>query len=664
MGKPGGRPTPRFVEPVLDLATIEQQEKRKSLQEEITKLEQTLETQTPELDGAQLEWEHLQPAIQSQWKTLEPQEYSSAGGAVLSKAYDDNVSLRVSGPNPESDTYVIVAKSDLPGIKAFQLEVLPDLSQAGLGAGRSKNGEFVLTRFRVEVVKGRQKPETVEFSKAKADFSADGFPVSNAIDENRETGWALMPHAGEAHQAVFENKHPLGAGEELTLIFTLAHESKALYHNIARFRLSVTNIKDSAPAALAPLNVQRILGIPTGKRTAEQKTELSSYYRSIAPFLSSARRRLRQLNKELNDLGIVSTLVMRERPSFDRPSTLLRNRGSFINQGEKVYASVPAVLHPLPEGTMPNRLGLAHWLVDPANPLVARVTVNRTWAQYFGRGLVETTEDFGTKGERPSHPETLDWLATEFIRQRWSMKAIHRLIVSSATYRQSSSVKPALLERDPYNRLLARGPRFRMEAEMVRDVALSASGLLCQTIGGPSVFPYQPPGVWSLPYNNDQWVMSEGGDRYRRGMYTFWRRTAPYPSLMSFDATSGEFCTPKRNRSNTPLQALTTLNDPAFFEAAQVLARKIHSRSVGNAQEKAIYGFRRCTSRKPAPEEIAALLSFYEQERKRFSQDKAAACRLIGEPRSPAEESEVAELAAWTMVSNVLLNMDQTLTKE
>ena len=224
---------------------------------------------------------------------------------------------------------------------------------------------------------------------------------------------------------------------------------------------------------------------------------------------------------------------------------------------------------------MPNRLGLAHWLVDEANPLTARVAVNRAWEQFFGRGMVETSEDFGTQGAQPSHPELLDWLATEFVKQGWRMKPLHKLIVTSATYRQSSAVSPALVERDPYNRLLARGPRFRLEAEMVRDVALAASGLLSRKIGGPSVFPPQPDGIWDIPYSSEKWTLSEGEDRYRRGIYTFIRRSAAYPSFMTFDATSREFCTVRRVRTNTPLQALTTMNDEAFFEAARALAARV-----------------------------------------------------------------------------------------
>jgi hypothetical protein len=299
---------------------------------------------------------------------------------------------------------------------------------------------------------------------------------------------------------------------------------------------------------------------------------------------------------------------------------------------------------------------LGRWLVSRENPLTARVTINRLWEICFGTGLVRTSEDFGSQGERPSHPELLDWLAVEFMDQNWSMKAMQRLIVTSATYRQSSQVSPALEEKDPGNRLLARGPRHRMEAEMIRDLVLAASGLLSRKMGGPSVFPPQPEGIWDLADNADTWVESKGEDRYRRAIYTFWRRTAPYPSMINFDATSREFCTARRVNTNTPLQALTTLNDPAFFEAAQALARRIAEQGGTDARSRAIYGFRLCTSRRPSAAELDQILTGFESEHAFFSQHPQDAAKLAGDGD--------AEMAAWTMVANVLLNLDETLSKE
>jgi hypothetical protein len=325
---------------------------------------------------------------------------------------------------------------------------------------------------------------------------------------------------------------------------------------------------------------------------------------------------------------------------------------------------VPAVLPPLPDSAPPNRLGLARWLVDRENPLTARVTVNRFWEQYFGRGLVETSEDFGAQGSRPTHPELLDWLAVELMERGWSMKALHRLIVTSATYRQSSRVTPALLLKDPYNRLLARGPRFRMEAEMVRDATLAASGLLSPKIGGPSVFPLQPDGIWNVSRSSLRWKTSEGEDRHRRTLYTFLRRSAPYPMLTTIDATSREVCTIRRVRTNTPLQALNLLNDPAFFEAAQALGRRMMKEAPADPRARATHGFRLCLSRTPGVADLADLLAVYQKEKERVAREGAAARVLEGPREPPAATAERNELAAWTMVANVLLNLDEMQTKE
>jgi hypothetical protein len=310
-----------------------------------------------------------------------------------------------------------------------------------------------------------------------------------------------------------------------------------------------------------------------------------------------------------------------------------------------------------------NRLGLARWLVAGDNPLVARVAVNRFWEQLFGRGLVETSEDFGVQGALPTHPELLDWLATEFVDKGWSQKAILRTIVRSATYRQSSVLAPQLAERDPYNHLLARGPRVRIEAEMVRDLALAASGLLSRKMHGPSVFPLQPPGIWNMPFNPDKWATSAGEDRYRRSLYTFWRRTSPYPSFMTFDATSREFCQVRRVRTNTPLQALTLLNDPAAFEAARALARRmIADAAAATASDRAAHGVRLVLSRQAKPDELTRLVSLYERERQHYQERDADRARVIGPPVSG--DGDAAELAAWTIVANVLLNLDEAVTKQ
>jgi hypothetical protein len=324
------------------------------------------------------------------------------------------------------------------------------------------------------------------------------------------------------------------------------------------------------------------------------------------------------------------------------------------------------ILHPLPPGAAANRLGLAMWLVDENNPLVGRVVMNRAWAAFFGQGIVKTVEDFGTMGEPPSHPELLDWLATEFIRQKWSMKAMHRLIVTSATYRQDGRVTPELLARDPQNILLARGPRNRVEAEMVRDIALSVSGLLTDRIGGPSVFPPQPDGVSEQSYGAVAWVASKGPDRWRRGLYTYLKRTSPYPALLTFDAPNAETSCVRRVKSNTPLQALTLLNDQVFVEASQALARRVLNESPSSDTAARVrLMFRLCTDREPTPDEASEIEKFYESQLSRFKKMPAAdANEVAASPVLPLpKDSSAQDLAAWTVVARAMLNLDETITK-
>jgi uncharacterized membrane protein len=368
--------------------------------------------------------------------------------------------------------------------------------------------------------------------------------------------------------------------------------------------------------------------------------------------------------KKQAEAARITTLVMRE---LDTPrETNIHVRGAFLTVADKVEPGTPAVLNAFAPSLPRNRLGLAKWIVDPANPLTARVQVNRIWEQYFGRGIVGTSEDFGTRGDAPTHPELLDYLATELVRDKWSLKAIHRLIVTSATYRQQSKVSPEMLEKDPYNTLLARGPRFRLDAEMIRDQALAVSNLLSPKIGGPSVYPYQPDGIWNVVYSGSQWMTSTGGDQYRRGLYTFWRRSSPYPAFISFDATSREVTCTRRSRTNTPLQAMTTLNDPAFVQPAAALARLIVRDGGGSPGDKVIYAFRRTLVRLPTAEEMGRLVQLYRQVSDQFHTDPGAAAKLaaggLSEPL-PANVDPV-ELASWTAVSNVLLNLDEALTKE
>jgi mono/diheme cytochrome c family protein len=356
--------------------------------------------------------------------------------------------------------------------------------------------------------------------------------------------------------------------------------------------------------------------------------------------------------------------IMRELPPDKRRVTKLQYRGNFLDTGDTVTEGVPAAFHPLPEGAAANRLTLARWLVSPDNPLTPRVTANRFWEQIFGTGLVRTSEEFGSQGELPSHPELLDWLAVEFRDGGWDVKRFLKLLVTSAAYRQSSRVTPELLAKDPDNRLLSRGPRFRLPAETVRDQALFVSGLLSSKMYGPSVKPPQPEfGLTAAFGRTLDWKPSDGEDRYRRGLYTEWRRTNPYPSMTTFDAPSREACALRRDRTNTPLQALVTLNDPVYVEAAQALARRM-SAAKGTPAEKLTHGFRLCVARPPSEKELAVLVKLYEEARAKYAADPAKAAKMAADPLGPAPKGvDVAELAALTVVGNVLLNLDEMILK-
>jgi len=431
-------------------------------------------------------------------------------------------------------------------------------------------------------------------------------------------------------------------------------------------RAKITHEEATLQKSNLPEHVAKALKIAIEKRSNTQRNDVVVFCRSQAPAdLKPLTAPLLELYAELDKLDVGSALVLRERPN-QMPTTYFRIKGGYVNRGEKVAAAVPASLPPIPEGKPVNRLGLAHWLVDENNPLTARVVVNRFWGEFFGRPIVESSEDFGTQSLPPTHPELLDWLATEFMARGWSMKAIHRTIVTSAAYRQSSTMTRAAVERDPYNRLLARGPRFRMEAEMIRDAMLSASGLLSRKIGGPSVFPLQADtsGVIAINKVDTAWATSPGEDRYRRGLYTHWRRTAPFAAFAIFDAPSRECCIVRRQRTNTPLQALAAMNDPAFFDAARGLALRLLKEGPESPAGKLELGFRLCTSRKPKADEVHLLAAELERQTAHFrNAPEAAKAVFKGSLVKPADGDLVAA-AAWTMVSNILINLDETLTKE
>ncbi len=396
-----------------------------------------------------------------------------------------------------------------------------------------------------------------------------------------------------------------------------------------------------------------------------RRADTEAYHRERAVDLLPERRAIAELRKEIESIKPVSTPIMRALPAERRRSTHVLIRGNFLDRGTEVSPGVPSAFHELGAGDAPDRLGIARWLVDERNPLTARVLVNRVWEQILGNGLVQTCEDFGRQGALPSHPALLDWLATEVMRTGWDLKALLRLVVTSATYRQTSRVTPELLASDRFNTLLARGPRVRLSAEMVRDQALAVSGLLSTKMRGESVRPPRPKLGLRAAFGGDtDWDPSPGEDRYRRGIYTLWRRTTPYPAMTTFDAPSREFCTVRRITTNTPLQALVTMNDPVHVEAAQALARRVVGEGGAEARSRAIHGFRLVLARRPADSEVDRLVSLAERALVIYRDDSGAAMAMATDPLGPAPAgADLAELAAWTVVANVLLNLDETIMK-
>jgi hypothetical protein len=424
--------------------------------------------------------------------------------------------------------------------------------------------------------------------------------------------------------------------------------------------------EEKLTAAKLPEAIAAIVKTAADQRTEAQQGELTKHYLSVAPELDRDRKRLETLKKQVADFKPAESVpIMRDLPPDKRRVTKLQYRGNYLEQGPEVSEGTPGCFPPLADGAPKDRLALARWLIDDTNPLTARVFANRFWEQLFGIGIVATSEEFGSQGELPSHPELLDWLATELVRLQWNQKAFLKMLVTSATYRQSSRVTPELAARDPDNRLLARGPRVRLSAEMVRDQALALSGLLSNKMYGPPVKPPQPPIELKAAFGSAvDWQDSAGEDKFRRALYTSWRRSNPYPSMATFDAPNREVCTIRRDRTNTPLQALVTLNDPVFIEAAQALARRIVLEGGASPRERLAFGMKLCLARDAHAAELDRLLKFYEASLADYRANSEAAKKMATDPLGPLPDGqEAAELAAWTVVGNVLLNLDEMLMK-
>ena len=635
--------------------------RRRDLEEQILNIDRWIASRPQEAMRAQPEWENELLSQLVAWETLEPVSLFSIGGSRLATLEDGSV--LASGPRPQADTYILEFEADLSAVTAFRLQSLRHPGLPFGKSGRSDSGDFVLTRFEVDLpLEGSGAP--LEFERAAASFWTPGSHPAQALIEDR-TGWSVRngpADFGLGHQVVFTLENPLKTDGKTIFRVRLRQDSEMEEHLLGRFRLSVARDPGADSAVSIPDEIALILQTSPKKRKGPQRELLSGFYLTQAPPLRPARERRAFLLRGWNELKNPGTLVMEE--VEEGRQTFIHQGGSFRSPGKSVKPGVPPALPDLPENAARNRLGLAEWLVSRENPLTARVMVNRIWMEHFGQPLVETVEDFGTRGSGPTHPQLLDWLASEFMDSGWQLKELHKLIVTSATFQQSSHLTAAKLEQDPHNRLLSRGPRFRMDAEMIRDFSLSIGGLLSDRMYGPSTFPDQPEGTWNLIYNTEKWMLSEGQDRYRRGLYTFWRRTAPYPSFAVFDATSRETTCLRRVRTNTPLQALTTLNDPAFFDSARGLANRILTRPAESAslESRIRFAFRLALARPPTWEEQERLGRLYQEQKDLYREDPALARAVAREGNiQVAPGLDEIEFAAWAMVANVLLNLDEAL---
>ncbi len=677
-------------EPEIEVPTAAETKKRNEILAGIAKIEDELRAKYLDLPVRLAVWEATAKQAAGEWTVLENAEVIATNGVKFEELLDHSFIPR--GDNPPTGVYYLSAKTNLKNITGIRLELMTDHTLPRTGPGRSSQGIAWLSEFNVEAAPASQsdKFQALKIGSATADFAPAVNTLALAIDGNLKTSWSTDAGPGLRNQdrrAVFALQAPVAGFESGTLLkFSLAQKEfggsaaeRFEAPNIGRFRISITT-QPNPQADLLPTNVRHILTIPAAARTTDQQREVFRYFRTTVPEFADANKVAKDLLKQWPYPA--TTLVVTPRPIARE--THLFKRGDWKRPGESVTPGTPAFLHPFPQGAPLNRLGLGQWLADKNNPLTARVIVNRIWQQYFGQGLVGSPEDFGTRCETPSHPELLDWLAVELRdggterwkdgtrdTKAWSIKHIHKLIVMSATYRQSSSINSQSTIHnpqsiDPTNRLLSRAPRLRVEAEAVRDIALSVSGLLSLKIGGPSVFPPIPEGAMAVSFRSRTvWETSKGEDHYRRGMYTFWKRSVPYPSLSVFDAPNADMACTRRIRSNSPLQALTTLNDAAFLETAQALALRMWKEGGADSIAKLRYGFRLCTGRLPDQFEENRLLQLLKKEQGRFAGDTAAAVYVSSPDLNNLPANiDLHRLASWTLIARVLLNLDETITRQ
>ena len=645
------------------------------------------------------------PARQDQrdWTTLQLKHIGDNGQRYFDQG---DGSILVAGYAPTKFSAVFQSQPlDVKDITAIRIELLNDPNLPCGGPGRSYMGTCALTEISVEAVSvgSTATKQAVKLVSATADYAnpervleANFFDktdkrrvtgsVDFAIDGKDETAWGIDAGPGRRNQprnAVFVFDKPVGEDGGTVLKITLKqmhggwNSDDHMNNNLGRFRLSATTATNPT-ADLVPIAVRTALSVDREQRSPAQQAAIFSYWRTTVTELASFNDRIEAVLQRWPIGSTQLVLMLREKPR----DTRMLARGDFLKPTRAVTAGVPDFLvvdasriqvntrTRDASTTVGDRLMFAHWLTDRSHPTTARVIVNRVWQAYFGTGLVSTGEDFGTQAEPPSHPELLDWLAVEFMEHDWSFKHLHRLITSSATYRQSSRVTPELYERDQFNRLLAHFPRQRVEGEIVRDIALAASGLLNEKLSGPAIFSPSPAFLYQPPasYGPFTWTEEKGAERYRRGLYTFRRRSTPYPMLTNFDTPNADAACVKRTRSNTPLQALTTLNEVVFLESARSLALLTLTESGSDDAARLTFAFRRCVSRQPTNIEREVLLKLISQQKQKFSTADAKPWELAAnDPNSPPTlpaGTTAADAAAWTVVARVLLNLDETVTRE
>ena len=671
--------------PVLSLPTPEQQKQIDAATAELAAAEAALKAIPSAQPERFAKWLERQREAFSRegvaWQPLPREQVTAKENAEFKQLADG--SWLVSGGTANKETYVVEA-SPAPGLlTAVRLEALPDDSLPAKSLGRASNGNFVLSAFEVRLRTADGKTTNLPLTKAEADFDQQGWSIAKLGPapmtkgkakkaDNTRAGWAIGGHVAEnrvPRKAIFTvapTQIPAGA----KLIVVMRHEAVA-QHSIGRFRLNTSSLDPkllSLKTDAAAEAARRLVGKPDAQLTADDRKALEKLFAESpehprAP--AAARVATAKKAYDMAAAAPVTVMVMKE---VEKPrDAFVLLRGEYDKIGPKVERKLPAVLPPLPEGAPNNRLGLARWLVSGRHPLTARVWVNRAWERFFGIGLVKTSENFGSQSEWPSNPELLDWLAVEFVDRKWDMKATFKLIMSSAAYRRSAAVTPEMLEKDPDNRLLARGPRFRLPAEVIRDQALWASGLLVDQQGGPSVKPYMPEAVWdetSVYGDMRNYKADTGEGLWRRSLYTIWKRTAAPPTMLLFDSAGREVCTVKRSRSNTPMQALSLLNEVTFVEAARKLAENA-LRQPGDDQARLAWTFRRVLRRDASAAELEVLSKGHARRLATYAADATLAPKLLAQGVSPVPaDLDRPRLAAWTATANVLFNLDETVTRE